>query len=164
MNCEDALVTVPADSEGNVLFFAMAAFPSSANPDLAGVTFGILYDADRILVTATGHCGTDELNTPDWPLPGSGTAVVWNPPLPDYLVEMRWFAGYAISGDVPSTFELTVHPTQGGNFVGGGVTQPIDTIADYGRLGFGMDGYLPCPDGPVPSLEKSWGSLKSIFR
>lgn len=162
--CADAVTSVPADPATTTVFFALAAFPEGSSPELVDVTFGIDYDPARFVLLATGHCADLEGNTSDWPLPGSGTAVVWNTPQHELLLEMRWFAGYAVSGELASTFELSVHPTEGGFFGGDGPASPLDEIADYGKLGFGMDGYLPCPDGPVPTHERSWGGLKTQYR
>lgn len=162
-SCEEALTRVPADPDVYTVFFAFAAFPSDGTPSMTGVTFGIQYDAQELIVAGTGTCAQWDLHTEDWPLPGSGTAMTWFSPQRHHLVELQWFSAYVLSDAAATTFALSEHPTQGGSF-GSDYPGPVDEIADYGELGFGTDGYLPCPDGPVPADEGSWGSLKGIFR
>lgn len=160
-SCQDATITVSVDPSEITVFFAMAAFPADSRPQLVEVLLGIDYNSDRFVLTSTGHCADREFNTDDWPLPGSGTVVGWMSAQSSILLELRWFAGYS---DQFTTFKLGPHPTQGGHFIADGPTSPIDDIADYGMLGFGESGYLPCPDGPIPVEERSWGGLKTQFR
>ena len=162
-SCAEALTRVPADPDAYTVFFALAAFPSASSPSLTGVTFGVQYDAQELLVADTGSCGEFEIHTDDWPQPGSGTAMTWFTPQRQHLVELQWFSAYVLSDAASTTFDLSEHPTQGGLFGSDGHGH-LDEIADYGRLGFGADGYLPCPDGPVPTVESSWGSVKGVFR
>lgn len=163
-SCASATTEVPADPSITTVFYAFAAFPAQSEPELIGVLFGIQYDPDRLTLVDTGHCGQYEEHTSDWPLSSSGTAIGWDLAQPDHLIELHWFAAYAESGELPSTFELVEHPEQGGWFIGDWPHTPMDPVANYGTLGFGMDGYLACPDGPVPTEERSWGSVKAEFR
>lgn len=162
--CEGAVVGVPSDPTVTTVFFVLAAFPRDSSPRLGGVTFGINYESDRLALVEAGHCGDEVLNEDDWPQPGSGTAVTWEPARTDHLVEVYWFAAYSRYGASPTSFELMPHPIQGGWFVDDDNPSQIDEIAGYGALGFGMDGYLPCPAGPVPVEEQSWGNVKARFR
>jgi hypothetical protein len=129
---------------------------------MTGVTFGIQYDAQELVVAGTGTCSEFEIHTNDWPLPGSGIGMTWFSPQREHLVELQWFSAYVLSDAAATTFALSEHPTQGGSF-GSDDPGPVDEIADYGELGFGTDGYLPCPDGPVPAIESSWGNVKRAF-
>lgn len=163
-SCADAITQVPADPAVTTVFYAMAAFPSSSNPELLGVFFGIDYDSQRLVLIDTGHCGDEEGNTSDWPLPGSGTGIGWRTAQTERLVVLRWFAAYVSTAEQATRFEVAVHSAQGAYFVGDFPYYPEDAVAGLGVLGFGVNGYLPCPDGPIPVKEGSWGGLKTQFR
>ena len=162
VTCTD--VVGRTDDPGTVILYALAAFPSADQPDVDGLAFGITYGEGDLVIPETGSCGDSELATDDWPASGSGAAVVWATTQTDTVFEFYWFAAYWYYADRPTALELGPHPTQGGVFVGSGPLSPIDDIADFGSFGFGMDGYVPCPDGPVPTRDATWGSVKKAFR
>ena len=63
-----------------------------------------------------------------------------------------------------ASLDLIGHPTGGGWFADDAVPANLDPIADYGRMGFNSNpGYLPCPDGPTPAVESSWGAVKNRY-
>lgn len=150
-----------ADTE-NAVWWVLAAFPANSCPSLAGLTFGATWAAENdIVITALGPGGEFELPTSNWPFYlGEGTAVTWSSGQTARVTEVYWFAGYAYYG--PATFNLGPHPTQGGNFADASVPSLIDPIAGYGSLGLrGAVGTNP--DFPTPTVETSWGEIKSIF-
>ena len=55
-NCEDAVVSAPADPESVVVFHLLAAFPADSSPRLKGLSFGIEYDTARLSLVAHGPC------------------------------------------------------------------------------------------------------------
>lgn len=131
------------DGAGLFVFYAIAAFPSS--PRLAGITFGVDYDAEQIVLVEWGSCGDFTLPTNQWPAPGSGVAVTWDVGQTDRAIEVYWFAGYSDTGD-PSEFRITEHPSRGLEpyFADDDVPSNLDVALDTGSLGFNTDGYLPC--------------------
>lgn len=137
--------SVPADSTTTTVFFAVAAFPDTASPRLAGVTFGVDYDEDDLVVVAHGSCGDFELATEGWPAPGSGTSVTWNEAQTGTLTDVYWFAAYAYSSSRATTFALASHPTQSAVFASDAVPAELDAVVALGTLGFGTPGYAPCP-------------------
>lgn len=163
-SCDDAITRVPADPSTTTVFYALAAFPSSSDPELLSVFFGIDYESERLAITDTGHCGDLEENTSDWPLPGSGTGIVWTTPQTEKLVALRWFAGYASVADQATRFEVVRHSVRGAYFVGDFPFYPEDPVVGFGVLGFGIDGRLPCPEGAIPIEKRSWGALKTRYR
>ena len=162
VECGDA--SARTDQTEPTVVFALAAFPHESTPQVLGLTFGIAFDPNDLEVVDFGHCADREGNTtPNWPGPGEGTALSWDEAQTDRLLKFYWFAVYWTARH-PSSLRLQPHPTQDGMFLGPGPTDPLDPIADYGELGFGTDGYLPCPDGPVPTQQATWGGLKNHFR
>lgn len=122
-----------------------AAFPDAASPRLKAVTFGIDYNVSGYLyLSGQGMCGDFEVVTSGWPAPGEGTGMTFNETQLGNPIEIYWFGGYVYGGAVDQ-FALIPHPTQGANFADDSVPAVQDPIADLGILGFGQDGYLPCP-------------------
>ncbi|MEZ4650375.1 MAG: hypothetical protein R3E97_16630 [Candidatus Eisenbacteria bacterium] len=142
--CTDANTRV--DGGGTVVFHALAAFSPGAENRLAGVVFGVDYEPDGIVLLAWGGCGDFELWDSDWPAPGTGTAVTWGNTQTADLVEVYWFAGYNYDFPNAHEFALGPHPSQGSSFADDSVPSNLDEIAGLGTLGFGRDGFAPCPD------------------
>lgn len=142
--CTDANTRV--DGGGTVVFHALAAFPPGAENRLAGVVFGVDYEPDGIVLLGWGGCGDFELWESDWPAPGTGTAVTWGSTQTADLVEVYWFAGYNYDFPNARQFALGPHPSQGSSFADDSVPSNLDEIAGLGTLGFGRDGFAPCPD------------------
>lgn len=159
-DCNSANVRV--EGSDLVPVFLLAAFPSESSPRLAGVALGIDYDPEKVLLAEWGACGDFELHQDEWPAPNTGIAVTWfdGNTQTDHLVEILWFAAYGI-GD-PGTLDARGHPNGGGAFADDDIPANLDPIADYGKLGFGMDGYLPCPDA-TPVVPTSWGLVKATY-
>ena len=145
--CSLAVVTAPANPSIPTLFYAMAAFPPASSPRLMGITFGIRYDYTRFALLGEGPCGDVEIHGRGWPKTGTGTSVAWKKPRTSSLTEVYWFAGYTYTLNDTTQFAVTPHPEQGpeGDFGDDALPSRLDPIAGYGKLGFGMPGYLPCP-------------------
>lgn len=160
--CEDA--TTRVDGSGPFICHIFAAFPATGSPCLGGLTFGVQYDEAALQIVDYGNCGDWELATDDWPSSGSGLAVTWEAPQDAHLTEVYWLLVEA-DDSMPSELMLMEHPTQGGNF---GETctlyYSLDDIVAFGSMGFNRDGALPCPDGPVPTVQASWGNVKKSYR
>jgi hypothetical protein len=152
------------------VWWVLAAFPRPEEgseevcPEVAGLTFGIQWDGEfDIAILAYGTDSDLELSQPGWPAYlTTGTALTWQTPKRGQVFEIYWFAGYSYSG-LPEQFRLTSHPTQPAEFADNSVPVVKDAIAGFGRLGLaGEVGNNPVP-GPVPTLETSWGEVKTIF-
>jgi hypothetical protein len=164
-DCNDADVRI--DDTATHILNVLAAFPAENSPRLAGVVFGIEYDEVHAEILDWDDCGDFALYgaAPDgdpWPSTGSYAAVTWNVGQTDHLVEILWVAIYGDSE--PGSFDLVPGHVSGGAFADDDVPANIDPIADYGRLGFFQDGYLPCPSPPTPVQPSSWGSIKASYR
>jgi len=158
-NCEDAVVSAPADPESVVVFHLLAAFPAESSPRLKGLSFGIEYDPERLALVAHGPCigdldnGAMEYPGANWPESGTGTSLVFQTTQTSAIVESYWFAGYAYTGVDSVTFRVVAHPDErlGGTLADDAIPSELDPIAAYGRFGFGTPGYAACPsaeDGP----------------
>jgi hypothetical protein len=160
--CNQARTRVDGDSLW--ILHALAASPEASHPSVSGVLFGIRYDPGELGLAQLGRCGDDEYDWPGWPGTEGRVTVSWNVPQTDHLFEVYDFVAYTEPG-VPTVFSLGPHPTEGGYFLGGGDYWELDEIADYGRLGFGTNGYLPCPEPePTPVRQESWGMIKMTYR
>ncbi|MCA9759148.1 MAG: hypothetical protein KDA27_25365 [Candidatus Eisenbacteria bacterium] len=140
-NCADGIVSI-AETEVVVLKIS-AAFPSVAVPRLAGVVFGLDYDADDITILAHGSCGDFELPTDGWPSSGEGTAVTWASAQTGTFTDVYWMAAYDYYG-TPSAIQVVPHPTQGAFFADDDVPSNLDPIAVLGSFGFFIDGSAGC--------------------
>jgi hypothetical protein len=145
-SCDGAITRV--DDTRTYVLNVLAAFPASASPRLAGVTFGVSYNELSTVFVAFAPCGDFELATGGWPGSGEGTAVTFSSAQTSTLADVYWFAGYDYY--LGNTLDLTPHPTQGANFADDDVPSNLDPIADLGSFGFGIDGYLPCPADDAP--------------
>ena len=72
-SCADANVSLPSDPGVIRIFHVLAAFAPTRSPRLSVATFGVQYDADKLVLMSHGHCGDSELTMENWPSPGSGT-------------------------------------------------------------------------------------------
>lgn len=105
-------VTQTNKTSGTVIW-VLASFPAGSSPGVSALQFGIQYDASLLNpVLAHGACGffPQEVSTPDWPAPCSGTAFVYAAP-----TYANPFACYVFevdnSCDRPGAwFSTTVHP------------------------------------------------------
>lgn len=150
-DCESALTQVTVDEQDTRLavFFLLAAFDDFASPNLKALTFGIDYDLASTPLAAQAPCGWPgsifELYTDSWPLPGSGTAISYTEAVTSRLVEIYWFAAYVYSWSSGSRFKVTDHPQRElDDMVDTSVPPKVNQFEDYGRLGFGTEGYNPC--------------------
>jgi hypothetical protein len=141
-NCLDAIVQF--DGTSTVVLGVLGAFPSVANPRVAGVTFGWAYDAAEVTFVAIGACGDFELPTGGWPGSGEGTAVTWATAQTSTILDIYWAAAYNYYGNA-QTLDLGVHPTQGADFADDSIPSVLDPIAFFGSFGFATAGTLPCP-------------------
>ena len=145
--CSSATASVPASPSVTTVFYALAAFPDPSSPRLKGLTFGIQYDHSKFELVAHGPCAGTEQPGAGWPGSGTGTSLAWNTTQTAGLVEAYWFAGHVYASPDSCAFILTPHPDPGlgGKFADDSVPSQLDSIADYGRLGFGVAGYRACP-------------------
>ena len=148
--CEDAVTRVDEVSDfPPLVIMVYAAFPSGSSPRMQAVSWGIEYGAELV---AQGpltpfRCADLEIPDLDWPDSGTGTALAWVGPQTGLFTLIYAFGLYYYSyyGPIESTqFCATPHPAQGGDFADDSIPAELDPIADYGCLGFGMDGYRPC--------------------
>ena len=148
LDCQSAVTN--GQTNQPLYLVVYAAFPAANSPRLQGVTFGIFYSSNSVFVLATEGCGDFELSNQDWPAAGSGTAVTWNTPQLEHLVQIYVFAAYEYYG-LDTSFDLIQHPTGGSIFADDSVPSLLDQVEDFGRFGFNNDpGYLPCPPGGDP--------------
>lgn len=159
---ECASAVTRCDGDAQVVLHALAAFPQETDPQVAGLLFGIQYDEELLAVSTSGNCGDDGYPVEGWPHSGSGAIIMFDTVREERLFEFYWITVYALTYDA-SSFGLGEVTTQGAYFLGPPPIDELDPIEDFGRMGFGMPGYLPCP-GPVPSAEASWGQIKASFR
>ncbi|MEZ4648231.1 MAG: hypothetical protein R3E97_05480 [Candidatus Eisenbacteria bacterium] len=140
-SCGD--VVARADVEGPVLIYALALFPEGASPRLTGVTFGIDFPS-CVQLLEWSTCADFEIADPDWPTPGSGTAVAWTTPQTTLAVPVYQFAasGYAAE---PGELAITPHQDQGTWFADDSVPAILDPIEGLGSFGFFRSGVVPCP-------------------
>jgi hypothetical protein len=129
------------------IFKVYAAFPEGSAPRMMGLTWGVNYDPNVVVLTTWGMCGNFELNDTNWPAPGSGSSVTYDSPQTGLLTTVYWFAAYNYNG-VPAQFQLGPNPSQGGVFGDDSVPAILDPIEGYGTLGFDMAGVRACPVPP----------------
>ncbi len=125
----------------------LALFDPESPSSVAGVTFGLDYDTDDILIVDSGSCGDFQFPSAEWPAPGSGTQVFWNDGQSGSAVEAVWLAPYSYSGG-SSLLSLVPHPEHGAFFQDDSVPSVAVPIFDLGSLGFSTDGQVPCPASP----------------
>ena len=150
-SCAAAVTSVEWDPGKRIVFHVIAAFPVGSSPRLKALSFGIDFDSTKFVLAARGTCADFEIPDGRWPTPGSGTSQSWTTGTQTgLLTEAYWIVGYAYSEQETAdstSVALIPHPVQHGVFVDDAFPSEVDTIAAYGRLGFGMPGALPCPAG-----------------
>jgi hypothetical protein len=141
--CSSVVTQVSLPRQTPLLVYAMAAIPDSSDVRLAGITFGINYDASKLHIIARGKCadGREDAD-PTWPAPGTGTSLTWSLTELSHLSDVYWFAVDVLS-QTPSSLTLIPHPLHGGGFGDDAVPSHLEPIGDYGVLGFGQAGYMP---------------------
>ena len=169
LDCDVAETRVDGTEAGPVILYVYAAFAPDARPRVMSVVFGIDYDPGLPPITSADFhsCADFNVEEPDWPDSGTGTALQWESVREDPLQLMCVFSLYeyaSYGGGAPAEFCLTQHPSQGGYFADDSIPAEIDAVAAYGCIGFGKDGSLPCPPAAVPSHETSWGQIKATYR
>lgn len=143
--CRDADLSV--EGSDPAVFHVLALFPEGSAPRVRAASFGLEYDPSRLTLLAGGHCADFEIATAGWPGPGEGTAVAWVVAQTAPVLEVYWLAGYA--SDV-TLLALSGHPTQGASFGDDSIPSVLDPIGALGALGFGRNGYAPCPGAADP--------------
>jgi hypothetical protein len=150
-SCSAAVTSVAWDPGKRIVFHVLAAFPPGSSPRVKGLSFGIDYDPTKLVLDTRGSCADFEVADGTWPAPGTGTAQSWTTGAQTgLLTEAYWLVGYTYSeqeGEDSTLVALIPHPRHHGVFVDDGFPAEVDTVAGYGRLGFGMAGALPCPAG-----------------
>ncbi len=156
-SCSAAVTSVAWDPGKKIVFHVLAAFPPESSPRLKALSFGIDYDPTKFMMAARSTCADFELSDGTWPAAGTGTSQSWTTGAQiGLLTEVYWFAGYAYSeqdAEDSTSVSLIPHPLQHGVFVDDAFPAEVDTIAGYGRLGFGTNGSLACPGGGGDSSD-----------
>jgi hypothetical protein len=151
-SCSAAVTSVAWDPGKKIVFHAIAAFPPESSPRLKALSFGIDFDSTKFVMAARGTCADFEIPGNRWPALGTGTSQSWTTGTQTgLLTEIYWFAGYVYSeedAEDSTSVALIPHPQQHGVFVDDAFPSEVDTIAAYGRLGFGMSGHSACPLSP----------------
>ncbi len=141
-------VTQTNKTSGTVIW-VLASFPAGSSPGVSALQFGIQYDASLLNpVLAHGACGffPQEVSTPDWPAPCSGTAFVYAAP-----TYANPFACYVFevdnSCDRPGAwFSTTVHPgTNEAKFLDDGNPPVEDLCGCFGTVRWFAAGWNDCP-------------------
>jgi hypothetical protein len=137
---------------------------------IAGVRFGICCDGDFYFYGWTS-CGDFETNSPGWPGCNEGVSTTWNTEQagPFVTVGILDVFTYASSVELCACADPRVDFLE---FCDG--TQPLpictkiypdnpDWTKYFGCIGYnGNAGYNPCSE--TPTLQKSWGAVKSLYR
>jgi hypothetical protein len=117
------------------------------------IGFGVRY-SENVRLVGQGSCsgGGLEIIMNGWPASHGGTSFNVMPDAVQVgkIIPLYWFA---VSCRGEGTFEVIPHPAPklGGRFVNTDYP-PLETpIADFGRIGFDRDGYVPAP-GPEPKV------------
>jgi hypothetical protein len=148
--CSLAVTTVSWDPDTTRVFYILAAFPETSQPRLKAISFGVDWDPDKLVVLDHGTCADFEIPDSSWPDPGTGVGQSWSQVQTGLLTEAYWFAAYTYStNNDPDTtsFAVIPHPLQGATMVDDATPPNEDTVAAFGRLGFGTAGSAPCPAG-----------------
>lgn len=158
-SCDDATVSIGHDPLLRTACSVVAAFPPESGVEYTSVSFGLDYDPEAIEILDHASFADMEISSILWPAAHQGVVLLWMAPNEEPLVEVYRFL---VSTEAVGVLSLIPHPSDGGRFgVQGDEAWEFDPVSDYGRLGFGMDGYLPCPDLETsPVVETSWGQIK----
>ena len=136
-------------SGDDAVVFALAAFPATTSPELRAIQFGIQYDESLVSIADHGHSALLEYPTVGWPAPGTGVTIWWGSAQTSHLTEVGWFALETEPGTV-AQFAVAEYVTGTGVFRDNNSNDPgLDSIEDYGVVGFNASGYVPCPDDPL---------------
>ncbi|HEX9157294.1 MAG TPA: hypothetical protein VF827_04695, partial [Syntrophales bacterium] len=126
--------------------WVVGAFPRQSNPRVAAVKFGIQYPMDLDWMIWYGPCGPYIAEIPDanWPVSGSGTEVVYSPPVTDrlsklYFFELDWAA-------IGNTFGTTGYHGPTAEFLDDAIPRNTDPCAFFGHVTYGATGHKDCPD------------------
>ena len=151
--CTELTPTIPADSEPHrVLVLAAITRTQPIPGGLNAIDFGIGgYSPDSVSVEDWGPCPRIladyfEIQTPDWPDPDSGTAVVFLPcpSIPSATYSLWPIYWLELRAEHPCAVPLAPHPVQNGHYVLCGENEAI-SIDAYGTIGCGVSGSNPCP-------------------
>jgi hypothetical protein len=133
-----------------------------------GTRFG-LCSADSFYFYGWRSCGDLQTNTPGWPGRGEGVSVTWNDEQAGPFVTIGILDVYVYAG--LSTMEICPDPRVGycgwsGSRVPGQYKQTTNEWRPaFGVIGFGTQGYNPCPcPGVVPVERNTWGRIKATYR
>jgi hypothetical protein len=147
--CSEAIATAPW-SDTTTVFHVIAAFPDTALPRLKAISWGVRWDASRLVIVNHGTCADFEIPDAGWPQSETGIGQSWEDTREALMAEVYWFAAYCYGAPSDTTsLVLTPHPVQGGWFVDDEEPPNLDQITAYGRLGFGIPGFVPC-EAPQP--------------
>ena len=149
--CSSAVASIPWNAGTTSVLHILAAFPDTASPRLKALTFGVMWDENKLAISDHGSCADFEVPDGAWPASGTGTGVSWTTTQTNRLIEVYWIAAEPYEGgEADSTsIALIPHPGQGGAMADDGEPPEVDPVSGYGRFGFGIAGANPCPaSGP----------------
>jgi len=159
--CADVVNSIPmgnqpGDVSANLIWKVYAAFPVDASPRVKTCGWGISYPAVGGGGVIIEHNDAQNLSvfyitSAGWPASGTEVGMSFTDSARvDIVNELWWSSGYSYAGlaGEPQTFCIVPNSAQG-NQVFGDDSFPTneDPITGYGCLGFGTDGYTPCPVG-----------------
>jgi hypothetical protein len=147
LSCDDLVVAGDASSAQFAYVLVSGVEP------LAGVQFGIEYDATVSVLSWTLCATGSSIPQSGWPASGRGIAVTWSPPAtsgsPDDLVLVGFFT---INTGSSGRFSLTADSRIGGATYSDGTTTRSFDLAELGYADVDSDrrGYNACGNGGYP--------------
>lgn len=134
---------------------------------IAGAMYGLCCDGDFYFYGWT-NCAELEIPTEDWPGCGEGTAQTWSAEQPGPHVTLGILDVYTYASS--ACLSTCVHPTELIAQWCDGSPLPVCFETDgsvpayFGKVGWNGSGcgYNPC--NIVPTEQRSWGAVKSLYR
>lgn len=141
---------------------------------LAGFQCGIQYNplpSQGVDVFSWALCATLEFHLPDWPQPGSGNLVTWDPVNICQLGEVGVAGYFYCAAYGPDVMQLIPRPVDGKARVADCNAFPYElTTADLGSVRFTPQGQAagcnPCVQScamPAPVARATWSQIKGLL-
>jgi hypothetical protein len=137
---------------------------------IAGTRYGLCCDPDACFYFyGWTKCSDFEIPTPGWIGCGEGNAQTWAVALPGPHITIGIIDAYVYAG-CGATMCVCEDPRVGyAEWCDGSQPSPICVTRTralepqaFGCVGFGMPGFNPC--NLVPTEQRSWGSVKSLYK
>lgn len=148
-----------------LVYVLAAGFDTTAG--LAGIQFGIDYDADPergVDVLGWSHCATLEFHGDDWPRAGSGNLLTWSPSDDCQRRSPAVVGFFRVTAHSPGDLRLTPRPADGLAAVAGcairmsRVDENVDSLpqSHLGWVSFGGgSGFNPWTSARVDSIDSA---------